>query len=189
MTARKTKAADETVPVDDTPDPFAGEVTPEPVLQAEPEETPKGHPDLPASYHSADGEYLVNVARPWGPIVVSVRYPSSPVMYRVESPTLLTVIGSVTGPSPTQPYSLRKKGNPEKNGSPSMENSPPGPDARNRSRKVRTSPSTSTVSVASRRPIALTGERMMPTDVLLPGATLSDVRSSEKNPFGSLLIV
>lgn len=55
-----------------TPDPFEGENTSAPVIQAEPEEGQDGHPDLPASYHSENGEYLVNVARPWGPLVVSV---------------------------------------------------------------------------------------------------------------------
>jgi hypothetical protein len=54
------------------PDPFAGENTPLPVLPTDPEEGQDGHADLPASYHSEDGQYLVNVARPWGPVVVAV---------------------------------------------------------------------------------------------------------------------
>lgn len=41
--------------------------------KAEPK-TPKvkQHPELPASYPSASGEYMTNVSRPWGPVVVAV---------------------------------------------------------------------------------------------------------------------
>jgi hypothetical protein len=72
MTARKAPEAPETEEPTPVEDPFAGEIVPDQVLPTDPEPKTKKHPALPATYHSKDGEYLVNIARPWGPVVVSV---------------------------------------------------------------------------------------------------------------------